>query len=125
MILSDADCHRLLYNWRAVILLGIAAILSAGTIVLLWGLKLRLVELSQSGREALSFAGATGALGIVFLLVGMWLFWLKCDASSKPWKTIWFFALLLGLPYGAVPYYLFVYLPPVIRELHNLKEVAK
>jgi peptidoglycan biosynthesis protein MviN/MurJ (putative lipid II flippase) len=125
MILSDIESHRLLYNWRAVILLGISAFLSVGTILLLWSLKLHLVELSQPEWEALSFAGAAGALGIASLLVGMWLHWIKCDASSRRWKTIWFFALLLGMPYGAVPYYLFVYLPAVMRELQNLKGAAK
>lgn len=125
MILSDIECHRLLYSWRAVILLGISALLSVGTIVLLWSLKLHLVELSRPEREALSFAGAAGALGIMSLLMGMWLYWAKCDTSSRPLKAIWFFALLLGLPYGAVPYYLFVYLPAVMRELNNLKEATK
>jgi len=64
MILSDIECHHLLYSWRAVILLGISALLSVGTIVLLWGLKLHLAELGRPEREALSFAGAVGALGI-------------------------------------------------------------
>ncbi|MGP8187693.1 MAG: hypothetical protein ACLQKY_16650 [Terracidiphilus sp.] len=124
MILSDIECHRLLYNWRAVIFLGISALLSVGTIVLLWSLKLHLVELSQPERGAFSFAGATGALGITSLLVGMWLHWIKCDTSSRRWKTVWFFALLLRLPYGAVPYYLFVYLPAVMHELHDSKGAA-
>jgi hypothetical protein len=92
--------------------------------VLLWSLKLHLLDLSQPEREVLSFAGATGAIGIMSLLVGMWLHWIKCDASSRRLKTFWFFALLLGLPYGAVPYYLFVYLPAVMHELHSLKEAA-
>jgi len=125
MILSDIECHRLLYNWRAVTFLGISAFLSVGTIVLLWGLKLHLVELSQPERGALSFAGAAGALAIMSLMVGMGLYWAKCDASSRRWKTIWFFALLLGLPYGAVPYYLFVYLPAVMHELHDSKGAAR
>jgi hypothetical protein len=120
----DLDCHRLLFTWRAVILLGIAAGLSVGAIVLV-NANLHLNELSTPEREALSCAGAAAALGVASLLAGMWLYWIKCDPSSRRWKTIWFFALLLGLPYGAVPYYLFVYLPAVTHKLHHLKRTAK
>lgn len=123
MILSHLDCRGLLLNWKAMILLGISAILSVGAIVLV-NVNLHWNELSMTARQTLSFAGAGAAVGVVSLLVGMWLYWLKCDASPKRTRILWFFALLLGVSYGAIPYYLFVYIPAVRKQLRNMNGAA-
>lgn len=123
MILSDLDCRRFLLNWKAMILLGISAVLSVGAIVLI-NVNLHWNELSMSARQALSFAGVGAAVGAVSLLVGMWLYWLKCDASPRRTRILWFFVLLLGLSYGAIPYYLFVYIPAVRQKLGKVKGAA-
>ena len=112
MVPSDLDYHRLLLNWKAAILLGISAVLSLGAIVLI-NVHLNWNGLSSPEWQALSFAGAAAAVGVVSLLAGMWIYWAKCDDSSKRSRTLWFLALFLGFSYGAIPYYLFVYIPAV------------
>jgi hypothetical protein len=45
----------------------------------------------------------------------MWHYWGECDSSSPAARRAWFFVLIFGLWYGAVLYYLFVYLPSTLR----------
>jgi len=110
MNVLESACKRILLTRRAAVLLGIAVFPSV------WGIILSRIELhswklSSREFEALSYSGAAAAIGTIVLLAGMWAFWLKCDCSSKRTRTLWFLALLFGLPYGAIPYYFFVYLP--------------
>lgn len=118
MILSTQECERLLLNRIAVIVLGIAGVLSIGAILIghsdlnSWGL-------SQLRWEALSYTAAASAFGAVSILAAMFLFWVKCDKSSKRSRTVWFFILLFGLIYGAIPYYFLVYLPAVRNALRR------
>jgi hypothetical protein len=62
-----------------------------------------------------------GALGIgtvfgaFFLWGGMWRYWIGFDSSSRAVRKFWFVLLAGGMWFGAIPYYLFVYLPAVSR----------
>ena len=115
---SESTTRRILLTRSAAVFLGIAVIPSVWGIILS-RLDLHLERLSPADFKAISWSGATAALGTGLLLAGMWAFWLKCDNSSRRTRTIWFFALLLGLPYGAIPYYFFVYLPALFRTRRN------
>jgi hypothetical protein len=66
----------------------------------------------------LAVAGVLSVASIVFLWGGMWSYWLKCDDSKRILRKITFVFLLLGFWYGAIVYYLVVYLPAVRREIH-------
>jgi hypothetical protein len=68
-------------------------------------------------------AGVLTAFSMVFLWSGMWRFWSKLDQSSRYARRIWFFVLLFGLWYGAVLYFIFVYLRPSSRRLLVESEV--
>ena len=114
-MLSENEVNRALLSRTAAILLGFAAVLSVCAIMLrYWDFDW--YQLSIVQREALSWGGAAAAVGVATLLLGMWLFWVKCDRSSERARRIWFFVLLIGLPFGALPYYMFVYLPAVRRH---------
>jgi hypothetical protein len=64
-----------------------------------------------------AIAGVLTALSIFFLWSGMWRFWRKVDQSSRFARRTWFFVLLFGFWYGAVLYFIFVYLRPSSRGL--------
>jgi hypothetical protein len=52
-----------------------------------------------------------GPILILFLWLGMWLYWARVDASRVAVKRFWFVILLLGFWYGSAAYCLAVYLP--------------
>jgi hypothetical protein len=60
--------------------------------------------------------GIAGGLGVFFLWEGMWRYWIRCDPSPRWARRIWFLVLIVGVWWGAVLYYLLVYLrkTPVI-----------
>lgn len=120
--LSRLNWPRLLYTRRAAVLLGIAAVLSVFTVVVIHS-NVEADKLSSSANIAFNTTAAVGSAGMFALLVCMAFFWLRCDPSSKTWRAFWFFVLLLGFPFGsAVAYYALVYLPEVIRRLRNPEE---
>ena len=112
------DIDRVLLTRTAAIVLGIAALISAA-VTPLFHADLHFGALSRSDQIFFSAARAIGALGILLLLAGMWLFWIACDLSTKRTRTIWFFVLLIGFSYGAIPYYIFIYFPCVRRRLRE------
>jgi hypothetical protein len=57
-----------------------------------------------------------GTLGLFFLWIGMWWYWVRLDASSGLSKRVWFVVLLAGFWYGSILYYFSVYLPQVVRR---------
>jgi hypothetical protein len=67
-------------------------------------------------RLPLAFVGVFGTLGLLFLYVGMWWYWARLDDSGRWWKRFWFVVLLVGFWNGSVLYFLFVYLPQVVRR---------
>ena len=81
--------------------------------------------MSPIERERISWFGALLALGVICLLLGMLLFWLKCDTSSKLSRAIWFVLLLAGMGFGTqIAYYAVVYLPAVRKKLRNIGSEA-
>ena len=52
-----------------------------------------------------------GPIGGVFIWFGMWRYWARIDSSGVWMKRASFLVLLVGLWYGAIVYYLFIYLP--------------
>ena len=59
--------------------------------------------------------GGISALGMLFLWVGMWRYWILYDDSNVYAKRRWFLVLLVGFWYGSCLYYFFAYLPQVRR----------
>jgi hypothetical protein len=55
--------------------------------------------------------GVTCGLSILFVWGGMWSYWIRIDSSGKATRVTWFLLLVIGLWYGAILYYAFVYLP--------------
>lgn len=62
--------------------------------------------------------GMVIAAGVVFLMLGMWRYWIRLDDSMPTWKRVWFFVLLFGFFYGSCMYYFFVYMPQINRKRH-------
>ncbi len=67
-------------------------------------------------RLPLTILAILGTIAILSLWIGMWLYWIRLDGSGIWAKRAWFFVLLVGFWYGAVPYYFFVYRPQVTRR---------
>jgi hypothetical protein len=55
-------------------------------------------------------AGVLSGLGAFFIWSGMWRFWSRLDQSSRFARRVWFVTLLIGLWYGAVLYFVLVYM---------------
>jgi NADH:ubiquinone oxidoreductase subunit 3 (subunit A) len=114
--ISELDWPRVLYTRTAAYLLGLAAVLSSSAVIINHS-NFNFDALSPLRQKELSILGAASALGFVALLVCMGFFWLRCDASSKLSKTIWFLILLIGFPFGStILYYVAVYLPALRNE---------
>lgn len=73
-------------------------------------------KMSFSMRLPLAFVGVFGTLGLLFLYIGMWWYWARLDDSGRWWKRFWFVVLLVGFWNGSILYFLFVYLPQVVRR---------
>jgi hypothetical protein len=63
--------------------------------------------------------GIVGPIGLFFLLLGMWRYWMRLDDSGPAAKRFWFFVLLVGFWYGSVLYFYSVYLPQVFRKSNS------
>jgi hypothetical protein len=60
--------------------------------------------------------GVVGPIGLFFLWLGMWRYWVRLD-SSRVWvKRIWFPVLLFGFWWGSVLYFFSIYLPQTLRR---------
>ena len=112
------DYDRLFFRWKTAALFGIASALSLAAIVLRYT-EINFSALSRPALVGLSLLGAAVAFGAFSLLVGMWFFWVKCDASPRWQRAVWFVILLFGFFYGAVLYYFVVYLPEVKKVLRT------
>jgi uncharacterized BrkB/YihY/UPF0761 family membrane protein len=60
--------------------------------------------------------GIFGPVGLIFLWLGMWRYWVRLDNSRRWVKRIWFFVLLVGFWWGSCLYYFLAYLPQVLRR---------
>jgi hypothetical protein len=70
-------------------------------------------------RFFLGIGGILAAVSVFFLWGGMWHYWERSDSSSLAARRAWFFGLVFGLWYGAVLYYLLVYLPNTLDAMHT------
>lgn len=68
-------------------------------------------ETSLPSRIVWAIGGILLGSSIFFLWSGMWRFWTKFDQSSRITRKLCFLLLLVGLWYGAVVYFLAVYVP--------------
>lgn len=68
-------------------------------------------NLNTTEETVMGIGGALCAFGVFFLWGGMWRYWMDCDSASFTFRRFWFCVLAIGLCYGAIVYYLFVYLP--------------
>jgi len=117
--LRKLDWPRILFTRSAPYLLGAAAVLNIWLVILIY------VEPSPASSVENFFfgiGGAAAAVGFFALLVPMWFFWLRCDHQPRWRKAVWFFLLLLGFSFGAIPYYLAVYLPAVRRRREGISD---
>jgi hypothetical protein len=96
-------------------LFAISSILTVCVEFILWS-RLDPAKMSFWMRLPLAFVGVFGTLGLLFLYIGMWWYWARLDDSDRWWKRFWFVVLLVGFWNGSVPYFLFVYLPQVVRR---------
>jgi hypothetical protein len=83
------------------------------TIVVLANIETR--TLGVLSNTVLGIGGVLGAVGVFFLWGGMWRYWIGCDSSFVFARRVWFLALSVGLWYGAILYYVLVYLPQTRR----------
>ncbi len=70
----------------------------------------------------LGCVGVVTPVSVFFLWDGMKQFWLRCDQSSKAFRRFTFWLMLLGLWYGALIYYLIVYLPRTRKDWRELTQ---
>ena len=61
-------------------------------------------------------AGFVCPFAMFFLWGGMLRYWTRGEPSNRTARRVWFIVLILGLCYGAILYYLFVYMPTVRRK---------
>jgi hypothetical protein len=79
------------------------------------------IHVSETGAIQNVFLGVAGslcALSIFFLWGGMWSYWLRCDTSRRIVRRVTFVLLVVGIWYGAIFYYLVIYLPGVRKHNH-------
>jgi uncharacterized BrkB/YihY/UPF0761 family membrane protein len=60
--------------------------------------------------------GVVGPLGLFFLWLGMWRYWVRLDDSKRWMKRVSFAVLLIGFWWGSVLYFFLVYLPRMTRR---------
>jgi hypothetical protein len=77
------------------------------------------------GNALFGVGGVFAAVGVFFLWGGMWRYWIRCDTTSLTARRVWFFALAVGLWYGAILYYALVYLPrtrrPQVKQTRSVE----
>jgi hypothetical protein len=66
-------------------------------------------------RTSLTALGFLVPIGVLFLFIGMWWYWVRLDKSRAWQKKVWFVILLFGFWWGSFLYYFIVYLPQVLR----------
>ena len=64
--------------------------------------------------------GVMESLGLSFIYLGMWWYWVRLDKSKR--KRLWFVFLLLGFWWASALYYFSVYLPQVTRQRKVINE---
>jgi len=67
-------------------------------------------------RILITVIGMGATVGLFFIWLGMWFYWVRLDGSAAWQKALWFFVLLAGFCLGSTLYFLFVYLPQMMRR---------
>ncbi|SRR6266568_1988453 len=80
-------------------------------------------ELTFFVRLFFGILGVLGTLGAFFLWGGMWRYWMNIDSSSGWLRRVWFAVLLFGVWYGAILYFLVVYLPATVSGSFGRRSV--
>ncbi|HEY2859762.1 MAG TPA: hypothetical protein VGJ21_15180 [Terracidiphilus sp.] len=119
---SRWDWPRILFARSAPIVLGIAAALSILGIALIY---FDFSPTSPVGQMLIDIGAVPAAFGLFALWIPMGFFWLMCDRSPQWIRAIWFFLLLFGMVFGAIPYYLLVYLPAVRKHRSGEVDIAR
>lgn len=70
----------------------------------------------------LNVGGVLAGIGVALVWSGMWHYWVQLDSSSRAARRIWFLVLLFGVWYGAILYYVCVYLPATRRDRKRATE---
>jgi hypothetical protein len=86
-----------------------SAMIAVMTIVLFSNVQIR--DISFVSRFSWGIAGVLTAVSIFFLWGGMWRYWITSDSSGRIGRRLWFVVLLAGIWYGAIIYYILVFLP--------------
>jgi hypothetical protein len=111
--------HRVSDSWLASEsarwIFGAAAFAIVGSTVVLCNLP-RPEEVTPFLKLLLGIAGTLGPLGFFFLWGGMLHYWKSCDLSSHTFRRLTFLFLVLGAGFGAIAYYVLVYLPNTINR---------
>jgi len=68
-------------------------------------------------------SGAYAAIGAICLYVTMWVYWIAVEREPLAARIGWFFALLLGLHYGAMIYAMRVWRTR-IRKVEGIQPTA-
>jgi hypothetical protein len=110
--------NRLSDEWllttTASFLLGAAAL-----IVALVTASMAFVPIDGAGMLTNLFwavAGVSAGISVFFLWGGMWRYWISVDSSSRTARGIWFAVMTAGVWFGAILYYVCVYLPEIRRR---------
>ncbi len=117
---TQLDFERLFFCRKTALVLGVAAMLAVGGIATACA-KVTPTQLSKTGYWSLWVFSVTTSIGAITLFMAMWSYWVKCDRSSKWYRSIWFVVLLFGFFSGApqVLYYMVVYLPGLRGRLQE------
>ena len=67
-------------------------------------------------RILITVIGMGATVGLFFIWLGIWFYWVRLDGSEAWQKALWFFVLLAGFCLGSTLYFLFVYLPQMMRR---------
>lgn len=116
----------LFYLWRrigehwmlsrtAAWMLGFSAILSLAATPVFFG-QIPITSYSVASRVFWGVAGILTPISIFFVWIGMWRYWLYNDESKLLARRLSFLLLLVGMWYGAVIYYVAIFLPQVRRR---------
>ena len=94
----------------ATVLFGMSACVVVGVTVAFIVDKIPVNEPSIPINIFWGGVGMLGAFSIFFIWGGMLSYWTRCDSSVPVVRRFWFFLLVIGIWYGAVFYYLLVYM---------------
>jgi phosphotransferase system glucose/maltose/N-acetylglucosamine-specific IIC component len=97
-------------TWSRAFFALAAVLICLGTAASLEGERL-IRRYGAPAHSLLDLVGVSAAFGVAYLCLGMWFYWSNFDKHSKLTKTLWLLIFLIGIWYGAILYFLVVFLP--------------